>query len=271
MGVIRGGLFIIISVLFFASLLTAGILWTVSLSLDYNIIKPELSSVVENLMSDNSNISQTVEEKLPAIGEHCENNSENSEFIFSHEDYVISIPCEAFNQGESALINETISDIVDDVYYKKYDCGFIHCFKEKMDQPFFLVSKMAKDYWANKLYIMLTISLILLILMFLLIENKINLAFVAGSLLIIASLFFTKLSWIFSFTSQKIFLQLISVFFTQSSAIFWRFFITGILVLSAGILIKFLGIGFKISEFIQKIRGNDPTKNVKTSYRRKSK
>ncbi|MBU2104507.1 MAG: hypothetical protein KKF67_01890 [Nanoarchaeota archaeon] len=254
MGVIRGGLFVIASVLFFISLLVGGILWTVSLSLEYNVIKPELSSVIEDVVTDNTNFSEIVEEKLPAMEKYCENNSE---FVFSQEGYVVDIPCETFEEGTSAVINETINDIVEDVYYQEYDCGFIQCFKESAGKPFFLISEMAKNYWRNKLYIVLTLSFIILILMFLLIENKTNLPLVVGPLLVITSLFFTKLDWISSFTSEKILLQIISVFFTQSLGVFWRFFIAGILVLIAGVFIKLFGIGFGISNFIEKIHGEN--------------
>ena len=253
MSVIRGGLFVIASVLFFISLLVGGLLWTISLSLEYNVIKPELSSVIENVIIDNASFSEIVEEKFPAMEEYCENNSE---FVFSRDGYAIDIPCETFEEGTSAVRNETVSDIADEIYYQEYDCSFIQCFKESAGKPFFLISEMAKNYWRNKLYVVLTFSFIILISMFLLIENKTNLPLVAGPILIIASLFFTKLDWFSSFTPEKILLQIISVFFTQSLGVFWRFFITGILVLVAGVFIKFFGIGFGVSEIVSRFTRN---------------
>lgn len=265
MGIIRGGAFVIASVLFFISLLITGVLWTVSLSLEYETIKPELSSVIEDVAGSEINFSETAEEMLPAIELYCENNSE---FVFDNGGYAIDVPCEVAAQGGQALINETLDDIIEGVYYEDYDCEFIDCFKENLDQPFFLVSEMAKNYWENKLYVMLTISVLILIAMFFLIENKINFPFVAGPLLLVASLVFAKLDWISSLTTDGILLQIISVFFTQSPGVFWRFFIVGVLILITGIFLKFFSAGFKISAIISRFNKNK-TEKPKTSGSKK--
>ena len=50
MGFIRGGLFVIVSVLFFISLLVMNSIMVVSFSLDYNNIKADLIPVVKETL-----------------------------------------------------------------------------------------------------------------------------------------------------------------------------------------------------------------------------
>jgi len=261
MGFIRGGLLVIASVLFFISLLIGGLLWTISLSLEYKTVKSELSSVVTEIIENETNIQGVIKDKMPEIETYCENNSE---FVFSEEGYTIDIPCEKASEGSSAVLEEGISDIVEDIYYDEYDCSFIRCFKESGGKPFFLVSKIAHDYFQNRLYLMLTFALIFLIAMFFLIERKTNFPFLTGSLIVLASFLFIKLNWVSSFSPTGIILQIISIFLTQSSGVFWRFFITGVLIITLGIFLKFFGWGFKISNIFQKIQKKNSNKNKKS-------
>ena len=52
MGVIRGGLLVIVSVLLFVSLLAGNLFLTMSWSLDYDNVKTELVSVVKELVEE---------------------------------------------------------------------------------------------------------------------------------------------------------------------------------------------------------------------------
>lgn len=253
MGIIRGGGFFIASLLFFVLISLGGILWTMSLSLDYNVVKPELSSVIITLVNENSNFSQIIDDKIPAIELHCQASPDD--FVFQQGDYTIVIPCDVAQQGSNAIFEKSVNDMVDSIYYKKYECGFVQCFKESNGNPSFLVSEMSKNYLKNKVYLIFVISLILLALMFLLIESKSNLALSVGIFMLLNSLLFFKLEWMFSFFPDNFVLDIVSIFFTQSTTVFWAYFIAGILSLIIWVVLKFFSLGYTIQWAIGKIKG----------------
>lgn len=271
MGMIRGGLFVIASGVLFLLFLAGNVFLTLTWSLEYDTIQPELASVVENIATNEMNLDEIVNENFGKMGTYCENNSE---YVFNEQGQTFAIPCDVVAQGSGAVVEHSINNLIENIYYKEYDCGFWECVKQAdMGEPFVLVSEKAKDYWNNKFYLVLVISLVLIGLMFFLIETKHSLFFVVGGLLVIASLPFMKLNWLLSFISDESFLQFFTVFFTKAYNVFLISFIAGLAILGVGIGLKFFHIGFKISGFFQKknekISKDDVKKVVKEEISKK--
>jgi hypothetical protein len=250
MGLIRGGLSFIAVVLLFFSFLAVNIFLTLSMSLDYDNVQPELFSVIQLIAEDEINLDDVVNERFEVFDLYCQNNSD-SDYVFNEMGYTFVIPCEVVYQGPDAVVNKAIGNLVEEVYYKDYNCSFFDCL-EKMDVPFFIVSAKAKDYWQSKLYFSMLSSLVLIGLMFLLFEQKFNLPVVVGILLILSSLPFMKLNWLLSFFSGSLYLQFFTIFFTKSYNVFLITFILGIIVLCFGLVLKFFNFGFWLQKFLTK-------------------
>lgn len=273
MGFIKGGLFVIVTVLFFISLLLMNSLLVVSLSLDYDNIKTELVPVVKDTLKENINVSSIIAfEKYPLMQQYCENLSATGEYVFNIEGYTFVVPCSSLSNGVEAVVDSAIDNFVYEQYYKQYDCNFWNCLKGE-GIPLVIVSEHSQDYWQAKFYYLLLSSIILLALMFLLIEKKTNLPLVAGPIVILSSLLFAKLEaltkWLVNtfvkipFSSEitpDSFFNFFNLIFVQSSKVFWIMFIIGIVLLAAGIILKFFTIGFKINEFFSKFssKGEEP-------------
>jgi len=252
MGLIRGGLVVVLSVLLLLSFLAGNLFLTLGMSLDYDVVKPELTAVAQSLGDSELNLNSLVDDKLVLMGAFCENDSE---YVFNEGGYTFVIPCEVITQGSDAIVNHCVEGIVDDYYYKEYDCDFWDCFEES-DMPVFLVSQKAQDYWKGKFYWCLTLAVVLLALLFLFVEAKSNAFIVSGGLLILSALPFMKLDWVLGFVSDKTLLGFFTLFFTQSHYVFWISLGIGIILLAVGIVMKFFGIGFKISGFLNKFGKN---------------
>ena len=259
MGVIRSGLFVILSVLLFLAFLVGNLFLTLNLSLDYENVKPELVSVVNQAVEKEINLIGDVDKNFELMTSYCQNNSE---FVFNQDEYVFVLPCEVVSQGYNAVLNYTIDSFAESVYYGAYDCSFLDCIKTT-ETSFFFVSKQAKDYWRNKFYLLLTVSLILIAGMFFVIEKKHNLPIVVGSLLAVSSLPFMKLPWLLSFMSDSNFLQFFTIFFSKSYTVFLIAFLLGLLTLATGIILKFFHIGFKINNFFSRFsKGSKDNKKI---------
>ncbi len=231
MGILRGGLLVIFSVLFLFSLIVQGFFLTVYLSLDYNSVKPELSLVVSDLIKEEKNAYE-------------------------------------FLEGKEELIENKISEEVGNKYYKEYDCGFWDCIQKTKD-PFSLISKNAQDYWKNKFLSFLIVCLVLAVVVFLLVEHKSNFFILSSFIFGLASLCFLKLDGVadlilkpFFSIGEKLgdlpfssFLELFSVFLAKSSAVFYLFFVIGISFLVIWIIIEVFKAGFEIPIIIEKISG----------------
>ena len=258
MGFFRGGLLFTVSVLLFFSLLFLNLFLTLSTSLEYENVQKEVSPIVQELADGNSglfegfgagdfNLNQVTDGAREVMQKYCQNNTE---YIFVFESNTISIPCSSLEEGKGAIVNEAVRDIVEDAYYKEYDCSFWSCLvKEKI--PLFLVSQKAKDYWKEKFYFSLIASLILISLIFFLVEKKLNWLILVGSILVLSSLPLLKIKGIISFLIPEKFEALslfLNIFFSKSYMVFWISFISGLVILGIG-----LGLKFSNAEFVKKI------------------
>ncbi len=278
MGVIRGFFLVIATVLLFLSLISMTLFWTLGSSLSYNNVEKQSVIIIKDFLQD-TNVTDHIQKVYPIIQLYCQNYSN---YVFSLEGYTVDIPCDVALQGDDAVIEEGIKDMVHEIYYTEYDCDFLNCFNEMyIDSkgkvtPFFLISEKAYDFWNNKFHISLIASLVLLALVFLLIEKKTTMPLLIGSLLIISSLPFIKLDVLLSLFSDKTSVKLLSIFFSQAYFIAVKILIAGIILLAIGIILKIFKVGFSISDFISKIKekiqeGREKQKQQKMQVQKKSK
>lgn len=267
MGLIRGGVLTIVSVLFLLSLLVGGLFLTLNKSLDYNVVQPQLVSIVGDLIENQTDISSGVSNNIYTMTLYCQNNTD---FVFKNKelDYVFVIPCDIVEQGEESIVDFAIEEKIKESYYKDYECGLWDCLSsdKDIDSAFILVSQNARDYWKGKFYFMLIISFILVALIFLLAEKKSNGFLVVGILFAVSSIPFIKAEIFLLFLLRTSFSLLslsgglteenvervLSILFTGSFSVFVILFLVGLVIFIVGVLLKFFGIGFKISGFFNK-------------------
>jgi hypothetical protein len=260
MGLIRGGLLVIVSVILFIGFLLMNGFLVISDSLEYENIQKELTPVVASFISDKINLEEISAEKLILIKEYCANGEE---FVFIEGGETFTIPCSVIENGTEAIIEEMIAGKVREVYYTEYNCSFIDCFEQQRDKPYFLVSAQTKDYFKNKSNSIMFFCLFISVLIFVLIENRTNAPILIGSLLLIASLFFIKIDFIVGFFSEKAILQFFSFLFTSSYSIAIKGIFIGIILIIIGIILKFFKFGFWVSNFFGKFKKKFPLEKDK--------
>lgn len=232
MGLIRGVLFTVVAILLFVSLLAMNTVWSISKSLEYDVIKTE--PVVTNLIIEQFDALFNIDE----MQLYCQNSTEG--FKITPDDVTFEISCENIFEGADSIMTSLVSQIIESKYYKEYDCNFWQC---SFNPPYHLVSEKAKIYWSEWFYTFLAISLILVVINFFLIENKNDYPFILGGLMIISSLIFAKIEWILSFLGDWEFLSIVTVFFSKAYNVFIIMFILGVVLILIGVALKFLGLG----------------------------
>jgi len=256
MGLIRGGLVFILGVLLLLSFFAMNTLATFSSSLSYENVRKEVYPILYNpenqilpkeIVGD-INLTKVIKSESEKIVILCKIENRTI-YNLSYEGFQISIPCEVAALGPDAIINKTIDDILYGVYYTKYDCGFWDCFSNKKF-PFFLLSQKARDYWQSKFYLFLSISLILIVLIVLFMENRINAPIIIGILLALSAIPILKLSSLISTIVGQPISFIIKIFFSKSSKIFWISFITGLVLIASGFSIKIMNSGL-VKKLIQ--------------------
>ena len=130
---IRGVLVVIAGVLLFFSLLTVGISGDLSYSLQYNNVKANSPVFIENILGSKMNLSQIVESNMADIRIYC---LKSPEFSLNYQGYVFQFPCSDANKGSGAIINDTLENFVDSLYYKNYTCSYWSCFQSYPVPPF---------------------------------------------------------------------------------------------------------------------------------------
>ena len=256
MGAIRGILLVFVCSTLFLLLFTGNILLTLSLSLRYENVKPELVSFLGDVVNEQLNIEEKLNQLLPAIELYCQSNQQ---YLFAYGGYDFTIPCDVATQGPNTLVEFGVDAFVNQYYYAEYNCNFWDCFGEE-DIPLFLISEKAKDYWQNKFYFALLLSVILAVLVFLLVEKKTNFFFLVGGLTIISALPLIQLGNVASLFTNSLgepggyISKIILIFFNQSNSVFIKVLMIGGVFVIVGIILKIFHIGFAISNFFEKIK-----------------
>ena len=245
MGFIRGSLLVFVCILLFIILLIGNTFFVLSSSLKYENVQKELGSILEdftgdqlNIVEEDFNLTEEMKEAREFMEEHCQNESS---YGFSEGGYTFVIPCDVLDEvGEnpSALVEQGIENIIEQIYYDDYDCKFWDCF-EVTELPFFLVSEKAKNYWQEKFYLTLIAFVVFVVLIFFLTKNKENTPIIVGSLLVLSSLPLLKLEKITGSIAGDSYLSFIGIFFSKISSVFWIVFVAGLIILGAGIALKF--------------------------------
>jgi hypothetical protein len=246
MGFIRGSLLVFLCIILFIILLFGNTFFVLSSSLEYENVQEELGPVLEdftqgqlNIIEEDFNLTEEMEEAREFMDEHCQNESS---YVFSEGGYTFVIPCEVLDEVEespSALVDQGIGNIIEQVYYDDYNCKFWDCFEVK-ELPLFLVSEKAKNYWQEKFYLTLIAFVVLVVLIFFLTENKQNVPIIVGSLLVLSSLPLSKLEKIIGSVAGDSYLEFVGVFFSKIGSVFWIVFIAGLILIGAGIALRFL-------------------------------
>ncbi len=252
----------IITILLFVSLFSTAAFLTISMSLDYEVIKPEIHTIVNDIVLNQSDIPGQIDESLEVMQIYCENNSV---FVQENEDYVFEFPCEIVNQGTAAIIVYVIDDLVEKNYYKEYDCEFRGCFSTE-ENMFFVFSKHSQDYWNYWFYVSLIVSIILGVLLFFVMESKSNLPFLLGILLVVVSVPFLGMGKLLTLLIGWDYAQIVLAFFTQAYSVFLIFIVLGVISIGIGIVLKFLAVGRffgKIFKKDEKLTKKDLKESVK--------
>jgi len=277
MGIIRGGLFTLVTIAFLIAVLIFGVLMTISDSLDYKNVHENVGTFVldqiNNSLEPNgigaSDINTALAEAQPNLEALCQNDSSR---YLSSEDGIfpggealpveINLSCASVEKGSDAIISEVVNESIDQLYTKNYDCQLFDCLDNET-QAFYFFSQDFKDYVEGKYTLFLIAIIVIFILMFVIAENKSNSFIVAGFLMVLISLPFMKLNSIFGFLDG--YLQFIfNIFFNESYITFIRVFIAGIVLLAFGLVLKFTSLGTRLGEYLDKIKHkNDEEKDKK--------
>ncbi len=277
MGVLRGFGLVIVSVLLFVSLLATGIFGTLDYSLTYENVQSNINTVSTQIIEEQIGGQEIVNQLLPFIETYCQNNTE---IIQNFEGYTFIFPCEIVEEGYNSIINYTLDYLIKDFYYKDYNCSFVKCFEET-DIPLFLVSNYAKDYWNSLYKKFLLFDLILIGLIILLVEKKSNSPILTGALFISSALIISQLKNIgtkiaklilspislalSNEKSKEIIFQIVQIFFTESSKIFIWMFITGLILIAIGLILKLTNFGIKIKNWLEKIKDKKKLDNIESN------
>jgi len=279
MGVLRGFGLVIVSILLFLSLLSAGIFATLNYSLTYENVQPKIYTIADSIITEQIGTEKVVNQLTPFLEIYCQNNTE---IIQNFEGYTFVFPCTVIEQGYDSIINYTVNYLVQDFYYKDYNCSFVNCFKET-SVPIFLVSEHAKDYWKSSFNKSIIAILILIGLTILLIEKKSNSPILVGSLFVASSLIILQLKNIGTAitklilspisvalsneSSKELITQVVEMFFSESSKVFLWMFIAGIILIAIGIVLKLTTLGIKIKNWIEKIKSKKKIENLEQNQK----
>lgn len=250
MGFIRGSLLFIAVFFLFLSILTGIIFLTLSLSLSYENVKPELIGIIEDLSESETglDVSSVINEKFDFMQDYCKNESD---YIFSHQKKTFVIPCEIVDQGVGAIIEHELGDFSEEIYYKEYECGFWKCLSEP-ENSLVLVSAKARDYWYSKFIFLLVASLALIVLIFFLVKHRANILIIVGVIFIINSIIFRKLDSLINFLVGKPFSEFSGIFFSQEYIVFLSAIVIGVVLVVIGVGLRFISSDFIKNKFLKK-------------------
>ncbi len=228
---------------------------TLTKSLEYENVQTEAVPLVNNLlnndltefMGDGMNFTQQFKEEFEIVKDYCETNSNYS---LNFEEYNLELSCANLTilNDTSSFINSTVEQLVEKAYYEEYDCDFFKCFSE-YNVPFFLISQKAHDYWNGKFYFALMVSIILLVLLFFLVENKANFFILTGILVFISAWPIMKIGDILISFYGAI-ARFINIFFSESGTVFVIFSTISIIFIIIGVVMHSISKGTRFAKWL---------------------
>jgi len=268
MGLIRGGLFALVTIAFLLALLSFAILMTVSESLEYNQVQDNLGKFLIGEINGSLNLTGVFDESKPYLDEYCKNNTDfflspSQSIIPIDEKFPVSInlSCGSISSGEEMMLGEIINESFEQLYTEEYECELADCLDDERE-AFYFFSEGFKEYVEGKYYSFLIAILVIFILMFLLSETKSNSFIVAGFLAVLISLPFMKFTYLFSFVDG--YMRLIfDIFFSKSYFTFIRLFIAGFVLIAFGFALKFTNLGTKLSDWLDRSKKQDDQEKQK--------
>lgn len=283
MGVIRNLGLALVSTLLFFSILTTGITATINFSLTQDNVQPKVHSIVKEILEIQIGGQKTINEILPYATQYCEFNTE---ILQEFEGYKIIFPCTIIKEGYNSLVNYSVNYLIGDFYYKEYNCTFVDCFG-KEEIPLFLFSNHSRLFWKDIYKKFFIISIVLFILSILLTKRKANAFFMGGSLMLVVSLIVLFLQKIGNSlikivsapislalskeTTNNIVSQIVTIFFSESTKVFFWMLGIGLLLIIIGIILRATNIGFKIGEALDKLRERKSQEKEKSPQKEISK
>ena len=141
MGILRGGLLIFISTVLLISVLLASIFLTASLSLNYDILQPELTKITTGIANDQTDLANIISTSQPLMLKICRNQPEIQLTNFEIP-YNYSINCDTVRMGPEEITSNAIEQIIKKAYYKDYDCKLSECI---VTSPLYIISETNKN------------------------------------------------------------------------------------------------------------------------------
>ena len=234
MGFARGSLLSFVGFLLFLSLLIGNLFWTFSLSLEYDQFKSEVTPLIS------LKVNESVPEGVVAIMQiACVNESE---YVFYQDqfDVALSLPCDIVDAGKEEIISYSVDNVLEDIYYKEYDCSFVGCLLGEGFSQMIIFSKTAKDYFQGRFLFFLVIALVLIGLTFLLVSQKLNFLPIVGGLIILSAIPLKKLGAAMTFLLPSFFEEFGLVFVSKAGFVSSIILTLGIIILVIGLIWKFL-------------------------------
>lgn len=263
MGLIRSGVVVTLASVLFLALFLGNAFLTLSWSLEYDNVKPQVTTFA-NSMIDEVGFRSALESNYELMQVYC---TSYPSFVYSDDSFSVDIPCSEIEKGPENVISYSIENVIEDFYYKSYECSFFECLKNQKE-PFVLVSEKAKDYWVSKYKFALVAIIVLFFLLLLVMESKHSSLTVTGILMVVSALPFRKLNWAINLLPDGSVTDLFMAFFTKSYNVFMIMTIIGASLFAIGIAFEFLGFGLKFSKFIglfkKKKSGSDKSKKGET-------
>jgi len=263
MGFIRGILTVLATSVFFFAALSSALFYTVGSSLDYAAVENKTVDLVSEI-SNQINLTQKLTSQLTIIKSYCKTGSE---FNFSYQEYNFTVPCSGINQSVSGIVNDTIRGLIRNLYYEEYDCVLWDCFDKY--PPTFLISAQSQAYWYKLFYFALTGLILSAAALFFLIEKKRHVPFVTGGLILLASLIILAINKAVNAVSTEIIAEIIGVFFSRASFVFFRMIFISAAILLAGLFIEFYRVGFKVYNLFSKLEKEKKDKTEKLEKKEK--
>lgn len=247
MGFIRGTAITLFSIVLLLSLFLMNLSLIVSWSLEHDTLQPALKISASDFLKNSLDAKNLFEGEAKTIMQsYC---LVNSEYNFTYENYIFTIPCNVIEKGTDSIIDYEMNNIIDTVYYAKYDCEFWKCVKDS-SVPLVLFSEKAMDYWRGKLLLLAIISIVMFALIFLISTKRPVTVIITGILIILSSLPFRSLNWALNLIPKE-FSGIFSVFFTKAHIVFIIIFIIGLVFIGIGFAFRFFGWSMSFANFLK--------------------
>lgn len=233
MGFLKGLLLSFLSTVLVSFLILGNLSLVIYISTSNANFQDKITEDISNAVLKQHDVESQIQAALPAMKDYCK---DHSEILFNSSGFNVNIPCSSVDEGAESVVKTGLEQIIGQEPADGKCDSPINCVLKYKSMIF---SEQAVKFWRTTFLVFGFLSLIMLGIMLLIVENKADFPITAGIMILFSSLPLLGIKFMLPYFENSI-LKPIATLFSAAFGVFTGALALGIALVILGFALKFI-------------------------------